>query len=147
MACKIIMAEFPNTADALGGPFTEGALVDLKSTKDFAQIWDETVWAKVKWIDYWDYPEQGAVYQELYRQMSGKILPFVIVAATKENATDIGAFYIPQPELDAALHVVKDNAPHYQKVKTGKIPPARCGSCAWCKATKVLTGIQNYKEV
>ena len=145
-ACKIIMAEFRHTVEALGGPFTEGALVDLKSTKDFGKVWDEEAWAKVSWIDAWDYPMQGGIYQELYRQMSGKTLPFVIVAATKEKATDIGAFYIPQGELDAALRVVEDYAPGYQETKQGKVVPFRCEACAYCKATKKLTRIKNYKE-
>lgn len=145
-ACRIIMEEFPDTAEALGGPFTEGALVDLKSTKDFAQVWDETAWARVSWIDAWDYPMQGAIYRELYRQMTGKSLPFVIAAATKEKATDLGAFYIPTAELDAALRVVEDNAPVYQRVKDGEVEPIRCETCAYCKATKKLTSIKNYKE-
>lgn len=146
VACKIIMAEFPETADALGGPFTEGAIVDLKSTKDFGQVWDEKAWAKVSWIDAWDYPMQGGIYQELYRQMTGKILPFVIVAATKEKTTNIGAFYIPQGELDAALRVIEDNAPIYQNIKRGISRAMRCENCAYCRSTKKLTGIVNYKE-
>lgn len=145
-ACKIIMAEFPETVEALGGPFTEGAIVDLKSTKDFGQVWDEKAWAKVNWIDAWDYPAQGGVYQELLRQMTEKTLPFVIVAATKEKTTDIGAFYIPQGDLDAALRVVEDNAPVYQDIKLGKVEPMRCENCAYCRSTKKLTGIRNYKE-
>ena len=145
-ACKIIMAEFPDTSDALGGPFTEGALVDLKSTRDFAPVWDDQAWAKVSWIDHWEYPMQGGIYRELYRQMTGRTLPFVIVAATKEKATDIGAFYIPTNELEAALRVVEDNAPVYQRIKQGRGTPMRCESCAWCRATKKLTGIVNYKE-
>lgn len=145
-ACRIIMAEFPDTVHALGGPFTEGAIVDLKSTKDFEQMWDETAWTRVSWIDAWNYPMQGGVYQELLRQMTGKTLPFVIVAATKEKTTDIGAFYIPQGEMDAALRVVEDAAPVYQDIKQGKVKPMRCENCAYCRRTKKLTGIRNYKE-
>lgn len=146
VACRIIMQEFPGTAEVLGGPFTEGAIVDLKSTKDFAQVWDEEAWAKVSWIEYWDYPVQGGIYQELYRQKTGKTLPFIIVAATKEKATDIGAFYIPQNDLTAALRYVEGQAPLYQRVKKGKVAPLRCEKCAYCKATKRLTNIKNYKE-
>lgn len=146
VACRIIMQEFPETAEALGGQFTEGAIVDLKSTKDFGQIFDETVLAKVSWIDYWHYPTQGGIYRELHRQMTGKTLPFVIVAVTKEKATDIGAYYIPHGEMEAALHIVEENAHVYQKIKRGKLAPMRCEKCAYCKATKKLTGIVNYKE-
>lgn len=146
VACRVIMSEFPETAEALGGPFTEGAIVDLKSTKDFGKVWDDSVWAKVSWIDAWDYPVQGGIYQELYRQMKGKTLPFVLVAATKEKTTDIGAFYVPQGELDAALRVVEDNAPVYNRIKRGEVKPSRCEDCAYCRMTKRLTSIRNYKE-
>lgn len=146
-ACRIIMAEFPDTAEALGGRFTEGALVDLKSTRDFSNVWDDDAWAKISWIDHWNYPMQGGIYRELYRQMTGRTLPFVIVAATKEKSTDIGAFYIPTNEMDAALRVVEENAPVYQKIKRSKVKPMRCETCAYCRSTKKLTGIRNYKEV
>ena len=146
-ACKVIMAEFPRTEDVLGGPFTEGCLVDLKSTKDFAPVWVEANTCKMNWIDAWDYPSQGAIYQELYRQKHGKTLPFVIAAATKEKVTDIDVLHIPQTELDASLHVVEDNAPTYDKVKRGEVKPVRCECCAYCKSTRKLTEIRNYKEV
>jgi hypothetical protein len=144
--CRAIMAAFPETAEVLGGPFTEGCIVDLKSTKDFEMVWSEKNGCKVSWIEAWDYVSQGAIYRELYRQMTGKTLPFVIVAVTKEKETDLDAFYIPQTELDAALRIVEDNAPMYNEVKAGLRDPIRCESCAYCRRTKKLTKIKNYKE-
>lgn len=145
-ACNIIMREFSETSEVLGGPFTEGALVDLKSTKDFGSVWVESERAKLSWAMAYGYDYQGAIYRELYRQMTGKVLPFLLVAATKEKATDIGAFYIPPAELDAALSVVESEAPHYEQVKRGEVEPTRCGHCEWCKATKQLTSIKNITE-
>lgn len=145
-ACKIIMAEFPGTSEALGGPFTEGAIVDLKSTRDFNPVWVESEGRKVNWISAWDYEMQGAIYRELYRQMAGKVLPFVIIAATKEKVTDLDALYIPSNELDAALQFVEGQAPLYNMVKRGKTVPIRCERCEYCKTTRKLTEIKNYKE-
>ena len=146
-ACKIIMAEFPDASEALGGPFTEGAIVDLKSAKDFSSVWVESEGRRVNWISAWDYEMQGAIYRELYRQMTGKTLPFVIVAATKEKVTDLDALYIPSTDLDAALEFVEEQAPLYENVKQGRAEPIRCGRCDYCKATRELTKIRNYKEL
>ena len=145
-ACEVIMREFPASAESLGGPFCEGALVDLKSAKDFADNWDGENRAYESWIFAWDYDQQGGIYQELYRQMTGKQLPFVIVAATKEKETDIDAWRIPQEVLDAALYFVEDNAPAFQDIKTGHAEAGRCESCAYCKRTKVLTRIKELGE-
>lgn len=146
-ACKIIMAEFPGTSEALGGPFTEGAIVDLKSAKDFASVWSESEGRRVNWISAWDYEMQGAIYRELCCQMTGKKLPFVIVAATKEKVTDLDALYIPSADLDAALEFVEEQAPLYENVKQGGAEPLRCGRCDYCKSTRTLTKIRNYKEL
>lgn len=146
-ACKIIMAEFPGASEALGGPFTEGAIVDLKSAKDFASVWVESEGRRVNWISAWDYEMQGAIYRELCRQMTGKSLPFVIVAATKEKVTDLDALYVPSADLDAALEFVEEQAPLYENVKQGRAKPIRCGRCDYCKSTRTLTKIRNYKEL
>lgn len=145
-ACRIIMKEFPDTAEALGGPFCVGAIVDLKSAKDFEPVWNDYEGRKVNWADAYGYAQQGGLYVELYRQMTGKTLPFILAAATKEKETDIGVFYIPHNELSAALRTVEVEAPMFQRVKTGKIAPTRCEHCAYCKRTKHLTRIANYKE-
>lgn len=145
--CERIMREFPQTAEILGGPFTEGCIVDLKTTRDFEPVWSDSEGRKVSWIEHWGYVLQAAIYRELFRQMYGKTLPFVIVAVTKTATPDIGAFYIPPTEIDAGLHIVEENAPIYQEVKKGKRAPIRCEECEYCRKTRVLTGIANYKEV
>lgn len=144
--CELIMKEFPQTENVLGGIFTEGCIVDLKTTKDFDPVWSERDMRKVSWIEYYGYVYQGAIYRELYRQMHGKTLPFVIVAVSKEKEPNVDAFSIPPEELDAGLRIVEENAPIYQAVKDGKREPIRCGECEYCRRTKVLTGIRNYKE-
>lgn len=140
--CRIIMREFPATKDVLGGLFCTGAIVDGKVMRDFSPIYSEKEGRKVSWISAWDYQIQGAVYQFL----EGTHKPFILAAASKESEPDLTAEYIPQSELDAALRTVEELAPHYQKIKQGKVLPARCESCAYCRATKKLTVIKNFKE-
>lgn len=145
--CQKIMAKFPRTVEVLGGPFTVGAIVDGKIMRDFAPIWSDAAGHKVSWVDSWGYALQGAVYRELWRQRSGKTLPFILGAATKEDEADLDALYVPPEELDACLRIVEDNAPIYQEIKLGKREPIRCECCAYCRSTKKLTAIRNYKEV
>ena len=145
--CQKIMTIFPRTIDVLGGPFTEGAIVDGKVMKDFDPIWSDDAGHKISFVDSWGYPLQGAVYRELWRQKTGKTLPFILAAATKEDVADLDALYVPPKELDACLRIVEDRAPIYQEIKLGKREPVRCECCAYCRATKKLTTIRNYKEV
>lgn len=145
--CRAIMREFPGTGEVLGGPFTEGAIVDGKVMRDFTPVWSEAEGRKVSWVDSWGYVLQGAAYREMWRQKTGKTLPFILAAATKETETDLDALYVPHGELDAGLRIIEENAPIYQEIKLGKREPIRCECCAYCRSTKKLTGIRNYKEV
>lgn len=145
--CQKIMKEFPYTAEVLGGPFCEGAIVDGKVMRDFEPIWSENEGRKVSWVDSWGYVLQGAAYREMWRQKSGQTLPFILGAASKEEETDLAALYVPSGELDAGLRIIEDNAPIYQEIKEGKREPIRCEGCAYCRSTKKLTTIRNYKEI
>lgn len=145
--CELIMNEFPETETVLGGIFTEGCLVDFKTSKDFEPIWSDREGHKISWIQHWGYVYQGAIYRELFRQMYGKVLPFVIVAVSKEKEPDVGAFWIPPEELDAGLRIVEENAPMFEDVKRGRREPIRCEGCEYCRQTRKLTGIKNYKEI
>ena len=141
--CKTIMVDFPSTVEVLGGPFTTGAIVDGKVMRGFDPVWSDSEGRKLNWVDAWGYVLQGAVYQKL----EGGHKPFIIAAASKEDDPDLTALYIPQAELDAALRIVEENAPVYQEIKMGKREPIRCEHCEWCRRTKKITGIRNYKEV
>lgn len=121
------------------------AIVDLKVMKDFHPIYISGK-GTTPFVEAWGYDIQGAVYQELVRQNTGVRLPFFIAAATKEKIPDIGLFGIPQHRLDYCLNLVKELAPHYDAVKKGEIEPKRCERCDYCKATKVLTQILDYRE-
>ncbi len=141
------------TGEIAGVPFKikidsyhEGkAIVDLKCMRDFEPQWDNGV--KKNFIDYWRYDIQAGIYQEIVRQNTGKKLPFIIAAATKEKATNIGLFEIPQDVLDMALMEVVDKVPRFDAIKRGEVEPERCGDCDYCRFTKKLTGFINYREM
>ena len=94
----------------------------------------------VDFIRYWGYDIQGAVYQEIVRQNTGKKLPFYIAAATKEDETNIEVIHVADNFLRDALSIVEANMPRVLRVKNGEEQPHRCGLCDYCRRTKVLTG-------
>lgn len=92
-------------------------------------------------VKYWGYDIQGAVYQEIVYQNTGKRLPFYLDIATKENPTHLAVAEIKQYDLDETLETVKTFAPRYQKIKNGEIEPERCGEydCNYCTETTIIT--------
>lgn len=139
--CQTIVNEFPEAAEALG--LCDGAVVDQKAMRDLLPVWSEEEHRKVSFVEAWGYDIQGAIYQEI----EGNMLPFIIAAGTKEDSPDLAALYVSDADLAAKLAEVEDNAPRYQAIKEGRIAPIRCGNCAYCRSTKRLTGILDYKDL
>lgn len=139
--CNEIVKEFPEAADAMG--MCDGAIVDQKAMRDLCNVWSDEEHRKIPFVEAWGYDLQGAIYQEI----EGNMLPFILAVGTKEDSPDLAALYIPDADLAAKLAEVEDNAPRYQAIKEGEIPPIRCERCAYCRATRRLTGIYDYKEV
>ena len=123
----------------------EKCIVDLKVIRDFQPVWKNG--RKMSFIEAWGYDIQGAVYQELVYQNAGQKLPFVICAVTKEKVPDLVLISIPQERLDICLNLVRNSAPHFQLVKDGLIAPERCEKCDFCKSTKKLEGVIDYREL
>lgn len=138
---EAICKKFPEIRSLV--PFGGPMIVDLKCMKDFESVWDEDAGERVTFIEFWGYDIQGAIYQALDKRMS----PFVIVGATKEAATDIDAFYIPDEDLAFALSEVEALSPRYAAIKRGEIEPEGCGKCAYCRNMKRLSSIKNYKQI
>ena len=92
-------------------------------------------------VKYWGYDLQGAVYQEIVYQNTGKRLPFYLDIATKETPAHLAVAEIKQYDLDEALEKVKALAPRYQAIKNGEIQPTRCDEygCDYCTTTHLIT--------
>lgn len=140
-ACRRIVEKFPKTQAALG--FCDGAIVDQKAMKDMATVWSEEEHCRLPFVEAWGYDLQGAIYQAV----EGNMLPFVLAVGTKEDSPDLAALYIADEDLTAKLHEVEDLAPRYQAIKEGRVQPVRCEHCAYCRATKRLDSIVNYKDL
>jgi hypothetical protein len=113
-------------------------IVDLKIVKDFENIYVAEK-GSLPWWEAWGYELQGAVYQEIVRQNTGKTLPFYLAVATKEKTPDIDIVHIGQDYLDIARERFEYDLPTYDAIKSGIIEPERCEKCDYCKNTKVLT--------
>ena len=92
-------------------------------------------------VKYWNYVAQGAVYQEIVFQNTGKRLPFYLVIATKEDPTHLAVCEIKQYDLDDELDKIKATVGRYHAIKQGEIEPERCEEydCIYCTSTHVIT--------
>lgn len=127
--------------------FPDKAIVDMKCVKDFAPVWNDETKIKENFIDYWKYTLQGALYQEIVRQNTDKKLPFFIAAVTKEKEPDLGLFAIPDEEMEKQLEIIKEVLPRIYNLKNESIEPIRCEKCDYCKFTKTLTKIIDYRDI
>lgn len=139
--CAAIAERFPYAAAAMG--LRVGAIVDQKVMRDTADVWDEEERGKVPFWRAWGYDVEGAIYQAV----EGNLLPFILAVGTKEDPADLWAGYLNGGTLAAKLCEVEDRAPRYQAIKEGRIRPARCEQCAYCRATRSLNAILDCEAV
>ena len=125
--------------------FPGKAIVDLKCVKDFKPIWNEITNQKENFINYWGYDLQAALYQKVVEVNTGKKLPFFIAAVTKEEEPDIALLNIDQDTLDNQLNYIEQVLPRINDLKLGLEKPYRCEKCNYCKFTKKITDIIDYR--
>ena len=121
-------------------------IVDLKVIESIKKLkWVRDI-GYLDFIRFWGYDIQGAVYQEIVYQNTGKRLPFYIAAATKESTTDIAVIHVQDNYLREAMNIVQYNIERIKRVKSGAEEPMRCEVCEYCLQTKILhhpVGIQD----
>lgn len=128
--------------------YLEGkAIVDLKVMRELHKAEYTKDYGYMDFIQYWGYDIQGAVYQEVVYRNTGKRLPFFIAAASKEKETDIELIWISDDHLHEKLIEVERNTPKILALKSGEVEPIRCGTCDYCKHTKVLTKPIHFSEL
>lgn len=115
------------------------AIVDLKVMASITKLeWVRDL-GYLDFVRYWGYDLQGAIYQEIVRQNTGKKLPFYIAGATKEKEPDIRVIHITDNYLTEALSVIEANMPRILRVKNGEDEPDKCELCDCCRHNRVLT--------
>lgn len=117
--------------------YKEGEFIaDLKVVKSFDKVWSDVFRSKVTFVESFNYDIELAIFQEIVRQNTGKVLPCYILAVTKQSPSDINIYQLNQTMLDNALNIVKNYLPRYQKIKDKKIAASRCEVCEYCRKTK-----------
>lgn len=116
------------------------AIVDLKIMSSLTKLeWVRDI-GYLDFVRYWGYDIQGAVYQEIVYQNTGKRLPFYIAGASKEKATNIKVIHVQDNYLREAMNMIEHNIERVRQVKSGEVLPNRCECCDHCRETEVLTG-------
>ncbi len=122
-------------------------IVDLKVMRNIR----EPKWTKdfgnMDFTQYWGYDIQGAVYQEVVYQNTGKRLPFYIAAISKEEEPDIEIIQIDHRHLKDKLMEVEQNTRKILELKAGEYEAIRCGVCNYCRHTKVLEKPIHFSEL
>ena len=140
--CREIVDRFPAARAALGDN-PRGAIVDQKCMRDLTQVWSDEDHCKLPFVEAYGYDIQGAVY----RALEGRDLPFVLAVGTKEAEPDLAALFVSPEDLQSAIYQVEDRVGSYQAIKEGREQPHRCERCDYCKITRRLTRIINYRDL
>ena len=134
--------------------FPDKLIVDQKVIKDFEPVWVEKVDdngnvrnVKVDFVEAYGYLYQACIYQEIVRQNTGKVLPFVLAVTTKEDVPVQKLIRIDQEYIDEALLEVIKLAPRFGAIKRGEIEPVGCGRCSVCRKGMKVHGVESYKKL
>lgn len=122
-------------------------IADLKVMRSLSDAFWVKDFVHMSFVQYWGYDLQAAIYQNLVQINTGERLPFFIAAASKEAVTDIEIIGFTQKDLDESLSTIEPNVRRIADLKAGKFQPDRCGSCDYCKSTKVLSKPVHFSEL
>lgn len=126
-------------------------IVDLKTTRSINDlVWSNERWAKVSFIDAYNYPRQMAIYCEVERLTTGqaKWCEPLIVAVSKEEPPDKAIIsLVDDARFEMELRHIEENLPRILAVKQGLEPPTRCEKCDYCRSTKKIDKVIHYTEL
>lgn len=104
-------------------------IVDLKVMRSMERIMGKS------FVEHWGYDLQMAIYSAV----EGRDLATYLAVVTKQDPPDKEIISIPRWRRVELLEEVERSMPRLIAVKSGEMPPRRCGVCEYCRATKVLT--------
>lgn len=119
--------------------FPDRLIVDLKVMANFKPVWQ--FGQRLHWIEAWKYDVQLAIYQTV----EGHSLPAVIAGITKEDEPDMELYGIDQDRLNQCVTDVKNNVVRYDAIKRGEIEPTCCGLCNYCRQTRKILQVMEYR--
>ena len=135
---------FKIKVDVLG----DKKITDLKTCASITETQYNPVSGKREtFVEFYDYVLQGAIYQEIVRQNTGKKLPFFLACISKEKVPDHEVIWIDDESLAERLEEVMPYIVHVGMLKAGEVEPIACGCCDYCKSKKKITGAINWREI
>ena len=120
-------------------------IVDLKTVKDTQPMYKPGE-GRLSFADYWNWPLQMAIYQYI----EGNHLPCYLAVITKEDPPGLELIEIEQEKMDAEIDFLREKLPYFDAIKRGLIEPERCENCAYCRATRKLSGpkpLESFTEI
>lgn len=131
---------------------TKGYFIDLKTMKKLGgsewvgELRMQAPGVAANIINY-KYHVQLGLYQELLRQVTGKVYKPLVIAVSKEVVPDKEIVDIGQDVLDEGLQYFETNVERVAKVISGDVEPKKCGKCDYCKSIKKLDRIVNLNDL
>ncbi len=120
-------------------------IVDTKLMRSMERIMG------VSFVEHWKYDWQTAIYAEgeyiANRKKDKQRLETYLAVATKEDETDLAVIHIPRWRNEECLAEVEKFMPRFIAYKSGELEAPRCEGCAYCRATKKLTGPIDFEQV
>ena len=128
------------------------AIVDLKTCESITKLY-WTPNGRSNFVDYFDYILQGAIYQEIVFQNTGKRLPFYLACISKEPITDLELIYIDDKTLQERIYGnefmtgIAEQVEMARLILNKEIEPVGCGRCEYCLPKKVIKKPIHYLEI
>lgn len=119
-------------------------IVDWKTLGNIYETqYDADEGERVPFTVSYGYYTRAAVYMEIYKQFTGKDIDplFYLICVSKQDPPDKEIVMMNERQrLDLELDKLYETLPRIWRVKTGVQKPDRCGTCAYCRSTKRISG-------
>lgn len=126
-------------------------IIDWKTVADIRGLqYNTELGRRATFIENYRYMFRAAVYTEIYKEFTGSNATplFWLVCVSKQDPPDKEIINLThQQRYDLELEKVQEKIHRIQSIKDGKVPPKRCGHCAYCRTTKKLERAIDYWEL
>ncbi|MBG9653752.1 hypothetical protein ABE24_02020 [Cytobacillus firmus] len=112
---------------------------DLKTTQDLhKRYWSDKYNGWVSFVESWGYVLQMAIYRRVIQENLGQTYTPYIVAVTKETPPNKAILHFDESRFEFEYEYVEMKLERMTDVKAGKLEPARCNKCDYCRGSKIL---------
>ena len=143
------------TGDIFGVPFKikvdvlgDKKITDLKTCASITETQFNPIRGQREtFAEFYDYDLQGAIYQQIVFQNTGKKMPFFLACISKEKVPDHEIIWIDDESLSERLEQVKPYIVHVGMLKNGEVEPTACGCCDYCRSKKKVKKAINWRQI